>query len=999
MTPLSVSYAKVLGRARCHFGAFFILVLLAFKWDSPAEAQTWVTNTPMIAARWSHTATLLTNGQVLITGGTIYNVNGNFADTNECELYDPAAGTSTLTAPMQSKRHSHLATLLPNGQVLVTGGGGDVSSEVYDPPSASWINYANMNDERLVHTATLLTNGLVLAAGGYDDNHGQELASAELYYPDSAAWTNVQDMPYAADTLAAALLDDGRVLVCGGYMGTDNTNAAALYDPDTETWTSIAPMKEARSGHTATLLSNGTVLVEGGSGDNTAELYDPVAGKWTYTNPMNDSRYQPNAVLLTNGQVMVLGDGGTHVELYDPSSNTWTYADSLPVAANHQTATLVAGGAVVVTGGSVSEFNGPPIATVQTYGTVLSGAPGLAVTDNPQSGAVPLTVQFTSPGVDADGNTVTNWSWNFGDGGTSSSQSPSHTYTSEGFYTPTLTAFSTYGSTPLSVTGLAAVNVTNHILAVTANPTGGAAPLVVRFSSPAVDSAGYAVTNWNWNFGDGGSSSAQNPEHIYTNAGSFSPTLVAYSTFGTQPLDIAGLGGIFVTIPPNPFFHTIYSFSQATGPGPFYTNSDGTAPNGGLVVVGRTLYGAAGHGGAAGEGDIFAVNTDGTGFTNIHDCTLNNGALPNGGLVANGNTLYGTKYVGGFSGGGTVFSIATDGAGYTNFYTFSLGGPNTGEESLAGLVLSGNTLYGTTFYGGAYTHGTVFSVETNGANINDIHSFTPPDGNNVNPDGIFPESRLILAGGVLYGTTEGGGPSARGTVFAVNPGNPSFQPVHDFSTTDAVTGTNQDGAFPFGGLVVSGNTLFGVTAFGGTYGNGTIFAVNTDSTGFTVLHNFTGGADGGNPHDALTLSGNALFGSAPVGGSPSTNGTLFAINLDGSGFTNLYNFSGGTDGSGPHGDLLLSGGALYGTSGGGDSGSGTVFRFTLPKPRLSLKLSGTNAILTWSTLAAGYGLQSTHKLGAGAVWTPVAPLPALVNGQNSVTAAITATNTFYRLGQ
>ena len=76
-----------------------------------------------------------------------------------------------------------------------------------------------------------------------------------------------------------------------------------------------------------------------------------------------------------------------------------------------------------------------------------------------------------------------------------------------------------------------------------------------------------------------------------------------------------------------------------------------------------------------------------------------------------------------------------------------------------------------------------------------------------------------------------------------------------------------------------------------------------------------------------------------------------------------------------------------------------MFQFTLQKPRLSIKLSGTNAILTWPALAIGYGLQSTHQLGAAAVWTPVVPLPALVNGQNSVTNPVSPTMTFYRLVQ
>src|SRR5579862_6035977 len=145
---------------------FCILPVLNFICVWRAGAQGWVTNSPLIAQRWSHTATLLTNGTVLIAGGVIYNTNGNFANTNEYEIYDPAAGSPTLSGTMNDSRDSHAATLLPNGQVLISGGGGDATSETYDPASDTWINFVSMNDERQDLVTVLLPNGKVLAAGG-----------------------------------------------------------------------------------------------------------------------------------------------------------------------------------------------------------------------------------------------------------------------------------------------------------------------------------------------------------------------------------------------------------------------------------------------------------------------------------------------------------------------------------------------------------------------------------------------------------------------------------------------------------------------------------------------------------------------------------------------------------------------------------------------------------------------------------------------------------------
>src|SRR6266478_4061297 len=155
-------------------------------------------------------------------------------------------------------------------------------------------------------------------------------------------------------------------------------------------------------------------------------------------------------------------------------------------------------------------------------------------------------------------------------------------------------------------------------------------------------------------------------------------------------------------------------------------------------------------------------------------------------------------------------------------------------------------------------------------------------------------------------------------------------------TAWTVIAINSEGANPNAGLILSNNTLYGTAADGGSSGAGTIFAVNTDGTGFRILHDFTGGSDGASPCDGLLLSGNTLYGTAYSGGS-SGNGTLFGVNTDGAGFTNLYSFTGlnydpssggytNSDGANPIGGLILTNKTLYGTARfGGSSGKGTVF--------------------------------------------------------------------------
>jgi uncharacterized repeat protein (TIGR03803 family) len=138
---------------------------------------------------------------------------------------------------------------------------------------------------------------------------------------------------------------------------------------------------------------------------------------------------------------------------------------------------------------------------------------------------------------------------------------------------------------------------------------------------------------------------------------------------------------------------------------------------------------------------------------------------------------------------------------------------------------------------------------------------------------------------------------------------------------------------PYAGLILSGGTLYGPAVFGGVFGFGTLFAVNTVETGFTNLHSFTGGSGGAGPSGELILSANTLFGTADTGGNAGS-GTVFGINTGGSGFTNLYSFTArfgasltNRDGSGPAAGLVLSGSTLYGTaSSGGSYGNGTVFK-------------------------------------------------------------------------
>jgi uncharacterized repeat protein (TIGR03803 family) len=482
-----------------------------------------------------------------------------------------------------------------------------------------------------------------------------------------------------------------------------------------------------------------------------------------------------------------------------------------------------------------------------------------------------------------------------------------------------------------------------------------------------------------------------------------------------------GWSSTFAGLPTMPLaavFTDMHTFTATAFDADYYlTNTDGANPYAGLVLSGNTLYGTAGNGGIYGVGSVFAINTDGTGFTNLYSFTMpsndypstnSDGYGPHASLVLSGNTLYGTAGGGGSGGSGTIFKINTDGTGFTNLYSFSArnnGTNSDGDSPAANLILSGNTLYGTAMDGGTSRNGTVFAINTDGTDFTNLHSFSATGESYNNSDGASPEAGLTLSGNTLYGTTEGGGTWGVGTIFAINTDGSGFTNLYSF--TGGYTG-GTDGGNPYAGLIISGNTLYGASCYDVFGGSGSVFAINTDGTGFTNVYRFTGGNDGGSPLAGLTLSGNTLYGATGAAGSGG-NGTVFAVNTDGSGFITLYSFTAtdnnnaNSDGAESHAVLVLSGNTLYGTAAwGGSSGNGTVFSLTLPPPviapQLAINLSGTNVILTWPTNATGFTLQSTTNL-ISPVWSAVSPAPVVVNTNNAVTNSIFGAQMFYRLSQ
>ena len=433
---------------------------------NPANGTFTVTGN-LNAARVGPTATPLNNGTVLVTGGVEFSGETDVPQSS-AEVYDPVAATFATTGSLNSARATQSATLLTNGTVLVTGGfdasGSLASAEFYEPgtltpagltaitvsaappttpatptispgtyqrfiatgtfasgnqqlhavawsssdsgtaqisndatnPGAAvavgspamvapitvtatagtvsgtatlnvrptgFVTTGSMKVTRQYFTATVLNNGLVLVADG-DGSFGIS-APAELYNPATGTFS-VTGTPIISRYFATAtLLPNGMVLIAGGSFTSPGLSSAELYNPATGSFTATGSMNNARYDHTATLLNNGTVLITGGQTSATsylasAELYNPATGQFTATGSLNIARGQHTATRLDDGTVLIAGGQGTggpfvaSAEIYDPVSGSFTVTGSLNTPRVAHTATLLPNGRVLIAGGVVT---------------------------------------------------------------------------------------------------------------------------------------------------------------------------------------------------------------------------------------------------------------------------------------------------------------------------------------------------------------------------------------------------------------------------------------------------------------------------------------------------------------------------------------------------------------------------------------------------------------------------------------------------------------------
>ena len=453
----------------------------------------WLPAGSMSVGREQQTATLLVNGDVLVAGG-LNEGGGSGTSTkySSAEIYNPIFNRWSPAASMNHARAGQTATLLSGGWVLVTGGG-TATSEVFEPNAGVWVPTGSLSTSRTDQTATLLGNDDVLVAGGAGPDQ-QPLATAEVYhtgvgplvslpprpmtFPTQEVRTTGNALPITVTNYGTGPLSVTGVETSGSdpsdFIATSACRAGPVapgasctilvrfsplfpglrsatvaifdnapldpqevsvsgYGAGPYVWVPTGSMTTPRADFSSTQLANGKVLVAGGEDYifntvATAELYDPATGSFSPTGSLGTSRELQASALLPNGSVLVAGGytanqyGGASVlssaEIYNPANGTWSPTGSMPVASDGLTATVLPNGLVLVTGfpGSNPELYHPatgtwsetgPLPVAGSYGlvallhtgmTLLTGGPnGASALYDPTTNAWSTTGSLNAP--------------------------------------------------------------------------------------------------------------------------------------------------------------------------------------------------------------------------------------------------------------------------------------------------------------------------------------------------------------------------------------------------------------------------------------------------------------------------------------------------------------------------------------------------------------------------------------------------------------------------
>ncbi|MGW4160935.1 Kelch repeat-containing protein [Streptomyces sp. NPDC004788] len=322
------------GRVLAAGGAGRLLEALADTAVLDPASGTWTATGRLHEARRIHSLMVLRDGRVLAAGGITGSQAFPPSTVASSELYDPGTGTWTPVAPMAGARYGHSATLLTDGRVLVAGGNRLrdartvvtlTTAELFDPDTGTWSPAAEMADARWHHIMAPLPGGRLLAVAGLAAT-GQvvptALALCEVYDPRTDSWAATGALRDARYGHQAVPLPDGTVLAMGGGRSRSDdarfdpygTTRVERYDPVTGTWYDEQPLPWTRNYPRALPLPSGEVLVFGGADDAALDVgfpsalrFDPAARRWSPAGPLRTGRWAFGATSLADGRVLAAG--------------------------------------------------------------------------------------------------------------------------------------------------------------------------------------------------------------------------------------------------------------------------------------------------------------------------------------------------------------------------------------------------------------------------------------------------------------------------------------------------------------------------------------------------------------------------------------------------------------------------------------------------------------------------------------------------------------------
>ena len=447
------------------------------------------------------------------------------------ETYTQAWTQQTASAGW-SARSSFSSVVMPDGSIVLMGGGYNDVWRSTDK-GATWTQMtANAGwSVRRSFSSVVIPDGSIVLMGGYpysnDVWRSTDKGATWTQMTASAGWSG------RSGHTSVAMPDGSLVLMGGAYYNIGNSGYPNDVWQSTDkgaTWTQMTASAgwSGRSGHTSVVMPDGSIVLMGGyvSAGKQSYNYNNVwrsidkGATWTQVNASAgwSVRSSFSSVVIPDGSIVLMGG-------YPYSNDVWRFT-TIGSSAQNPSHTYTMTGSYPV---ALQAYNTGGYSSTRTISYITVSAPPVAnFTANVSSGTAPLSVQFNDTSL----NIPTAWNWSFGDGSLASVQNPIHRYATAGIYTVSLMATNTHGSNTKTSFNYITVNVPAPIANFTATPTSGTVPLTVTFT----DTSTGLPTSWYWTFGDGSvvNATIHNPVHTYASAGTYSVSLTATNTGGSN---------------------------------------------------------------------------------------------------------------------------------------------------------------------------------------------------------------------------------------------------------------------------------------------------------------------------------------------------------------------------------------------------------------------------------------------------------------------------------